>query len=208
MRMRLFGIGLVLLGGSALLASNPTSVVAGSKYTVDPIHSSAVFKITHLNVSNFYGRFNEVTGRFTFDEKSGALGDLEIRIKTESIDTNGEARDRHLKSAEFFDVANHPFFTFKATNIKKKGKNRYAVRGDLTLKGETKSIQVKTAHTGNADCGPRFKYRAGFETVFTIKRSDFGVSALPEFLGDDVEMTISVEAVREEKEKKKKEGGW
>ncbi len=171
------------------------AVSASGTYKVDPIHTSNVFRIRHLNVANFYGRFNEVEGRFVLADDVARCS-IEVTIPTASVDTNHPDRDKHLRAAELFDVENHPRMTFRSTSVKAAGPKGLEVAGDLTLRGVTRPITVMVERTG-AGPGLRGEFRAGLETTFTIKRSDFGMTALMPTLGDEVQFTIAVEGIRE-----------
>ncbi len=165
-------------------------------YKVDPVHSSNVFRIKHLNVANFYGRFNEVEGTFVLDETDPAKCSFDVRLKSASIDTHNEDRDKDLRSEKFFDAEKNPQIAFKSTGVTRSADNQLAVTGDLTLHGVTKSIAVKVELTG-AGPGMRGEFRAGFETTFTVRRSEFGMTALLNGLSDDVQITVSVEGVKQ-----------
>ena len=173
----------------------PAASAAGT-YKVDPVHSSNAFCIRHLGVTNFYGRFNETAGTFVLNDDDPAKDAFEITIKATSIDTHNEARDKHLKSDAFFDVEKYPDITFKSTAVKKEGAGVLVVTGDLTLHGTTKPITTTVMLIG-AGPGMKGEFRAGFETTFTVKRSEYGVSGLPGALGEDVKITVSVEGMRE-----------
>ena len=165
-------------------------------YTVDPIHSSNWFRIKHLNVANFYGRFNEIAGTYTLDDVNPVGSSFDIRIKADSIDTHNDARNQHLKSADFFDAEKNPEITFKSTSVKKTGDKEYEVKGDLTLHGVTKPLTVRIERTG-AGTGMKGEYRSGLETSFEIKRSDFGMNTMQGPLGDEVRLMISIEGIRQ-----------
>jgi polyisoprenoid-binding protein YceI len=172
----------------------PAASAAGT-YKVDPVHSSNVFCIRHLNVANFYGRFDEAAGTFVLNDDA-TKDAFDVTIKVASIDTHNDGRDKHLKSDAFFDVEKYPDITFKSTAVKKEGASALAVTGDLTLHGTTKPITTTVTLIGSGP-GMKGEFRAGFETTFTIKRSEYGVSALPGALGEDVKITVSVEGIRE-----------
>ncbi len=173
----------------------PKSAGGTETFKVDPVHSSNWFAIKHLNVANFYGRFNEVAGTIVLSESDPAACSFDIQIKVDSIDSNNSARDKHLKSAEFFDVEKYPQIAFKSSAVKKAGE-AYEVKGDLTLHGVTKPLAVKVERTG-AGLGMKGEYCAGFETRFDIQRSDFGMATMLNGLGDEVRLTVSIEAVRQ-----------
>jgi polyisoprenoid-binding protein YceI len=177
-------------------ADAPKSAGGTETYKVDPVHSSNWFAIKHLNVANFYGRFNEVDGTIVVSESDPAACLFDIQIKADSVDSHNPARDKHLKSADFFDVEKFPQITFKSSAVKKAGEQAYEVKGDLTLHGVTKPLTVKVERTG-AGLGMKGEYRAGFETRFDIQRSDFGMTTMLNGLGDEVRLTVSIEAVRQ-----------
>ena len=172
-----------------------TAALAADTYVVDPIHSPLIFKIKHLGVSNFYGRFNEVTGTFTVDEKNPAASSVEINIKTESVDTNNPERNTHLKSPDFFNAKEFPVITFKSKKIKETAKDNYEVTGDLTLHGVTKPLAVKLTRIGTGK-DPWGGFRMGFESTFTIKRSDFDMKFMADLVGDEVQLMLSIEGVK------------
>lgn len=185
----------LMSAGSAASASAEvgTSAVAG-RFDVDGGHSSVLFGVKHLELSHFYGRFNKVSGKFTFE--GGSLDDLSIYIKIAagSVDTNSKKRDKHLKSQSFFNSKQFRDITFKSTSFKQLEGNKYEVTGDLTLRGETKPVTTIVEHTGTGDKGGKFGRRSGFETTFTIKRSDFGMNYMVGGgLGDEVKLIISIE---------------
>jgi polyisoprenoid-binding protein YceI len=165
-------------------------------YQVDPVHSSNTFRIKHMNVAYFHGRFNDMAGTFVFDDADPAKCSFDVQVKVDSVDTNNAGRDKHLKSAELFDAEKFPQITFKSTSVKKAGDQTYDVTGDLTLHGVTKPITVKIERTG-AGPGMKGEYRSGCETTFEIKRSDYGMKAMIGPLGDEVHLTVSLEGIRQ-----------
>lgn len=167
-------------------------------YKVDPVHSAMVFRIKHLGVSHFYGRFNEIGGSFTFDDNVASELSFDIQVKTASVDTNANGRDNHLKSADFFNAKQFPTISFKSTAVKQTSKETYDVTGDLTLHGVTKSMTVQMEFVGDGDRGQRFGYRAGFDTTFTINRRDFGMDYMPAMLGDKVKIMFGLVGVEEQ----------
>jgi polyisoprenoid-binding protein YceI len=182
---------LIVLGGLS-------SASAADLYEVDSVHSSVVFRIRHLNVSYAYGRFNDISGQFMFDEADPAKSRIDVSVKVESIDTANTDRDKHLKSAEFFNVAEHPTIAFKSSRVEKLADNKYRAEGELTLMGVTKPLTVELERVGSVD-HPKLGARSGFETVFTIKRGDFGLNAAAGMLGEDVRLMVSIEGVRAQK---------
>jgi polyisoprenoid-binding protein YceI len=196
-RMRCLSIAttLVLLTGCA----TPQRVAwpAGSEhFKVDAVHSSIGFRIEHLNVAFFYGRFNDVSGTFAFDEADPANTVLDIHIRAASIDTHNALRDRHLKSADFFNIGKFKEITFRSTGANRLDEHRFNIAGNLTLLGVTQPLTVMVTRTGTGP-GMHGEQRSGFETSFQIKRSDFGMNAMLDLLGNDVTLTVSIEGVKE-----------
>ncbi len=180
------------------LGAPPGAVARASadEYEVDARHSTVIFRVKHMGVSYFYGRFNEIKGGFSFDKADPTSLVLDLEIKTESIDTNDKKRDDHLKGPDFFHAKQYKTITFKSTKVEQGEDNTYRVTGDLTLHGVTKSITVDIVHVGSGS-DSRGRHRAGFETSFTIKRSDFGMDYMVGGLGDDIRIIVGLEGVRQ-----------
>ncbi|RDL43729.1 hypothetical protein DN730_13360 [Marinomonas piezotolerans] len=170
----------LLVSGGALAAD----------YNVDPAHSAVLFEVGHLGVSTTPGRFNEFEGSFSLDEGNKS-GKVEFTIQADSVDTNHEARDKHLRSPDFLDVKQFPTLTFKSTAFDGK-----SLTGDLTLHGVTKSVTFDVEKVGEGK-DPWGGYRAGFEASTTIKRSDFGVSYFIPGVTDETEIEVFIEGIRQ-----------
>jgi polyisoprenoid-binding protein YceI len=147
-----------------------------------------------MDVGYIHGRFNEFSGTFAFADKGGELA---VEINASSVDTNNKARDAHLKGADFFNVKEFPKIAFKSTSVKTADGKNYDVTGDLTLHGVTKSVTVKLERIGTGKNPRSGQIITGFETTFTIKRSDFGMKFLLAGIGDDVRITLAIEGVRQ-----------
>jgi polyisoprenoid-binding protein YceI len=186
---------LLSLLGVGLLS---VQTLAADTYKIDPVHATAIFRISHLGSSFVYGRFDDVEGTFTVDEQTPANVNFDVSIKADSVDTNSAARDKHLKSADFFSAKEFPTLTFKSTEVKSDGDKKYEVTGDLTIHGVTKSVIAKVDFVGTAD-GTQMKmgFRAGYEAHLTIKRSDFGMDKLVGMVGDEVQLTVSMEGAKQ-----------
>jgi len=172
------------------------ALFAADTYNVDTDHTYIMFRVKHLDVGYSYGRFNGPSGTFVFDESLPSNSSIEMQVKTEGVDTNVEKRDNHLRSPDFFNAAEHPVITFKSTSVKKTSSDSYAVAGNLTLLGTTRPISMVARDTG-AGKDPWGNYRRGFETTFTIKRSEFGMNFMLGGVSDDVDITVSVEGIRQ-----------
>ncbi len=185
--------GLALgLGLAPHSTANPAETQA---FNVDPVHSSVVFRIKHFDVSYFYGRFNQITGKVEFDAEDPVNSSFLIEIKADSVDTNSGQRDRHLKSPDFFNAQEFSSIIFKSTSVSRQGDNRLEVAGDLTMHGVTQPVSVIVDYAGPKNA--RGKSLMGFETTFTIKRSDFGMDTYiaEKALGDEVKLFVSLETI-------------
>lgn len=197
------GVGAVmLLGGAGVAAANAaatapaTNLAAPAPFEVDGAHSSVVFRVKHMNVAYFYGRFNKVSGSFLIDKDNLAASTITATIDAESVDTAIPDRDKHLRSQDFFSVKEFPAITFKSTSIEKgAGENQFTLKGELTFRGVTKPIEAKLEHTGVGP-GRRGGEVGGFEAIFTIKRAEFGMDYMLNGLSDDVNITVSLEGKR------------
>ncbi len=190
--LKIFHLILVL----GLLAIYSSSAYAAETYKLDPAHTSIVFRVKHLGVAYVYGRFNGPTGTFVFDESSPSKSTIEVQAEAKNVDTALEKRDTDLKSPDFFNAGEHPLVSFKSKSVKKLSENTYEVSGDLTLLGKTRTITVEANATG-AGKDPWGGFRRGFETSFAIKRSDFGMDFMMGGVSDDVNLTVSVEGIRQ-----------
>jgi polyisoprenoid-binding protein YceI len=191
MSAKLLALVLASASGIAFLPGSVPDSASAAPMTVDAVHSSLVFRIKHMDIAWFYGSFTKIAGEINLQEKDGSVL---IEVDADSVDSNNEGRDRHLKSQEFFGVKEFPKITFKSRSVAKKGED-WEVAGDFTMHGVTKPLTVVVKHTGTGE-DPRAGTKSGFETQFTIKRSDFGMSygVDKKALGDEVQVMLSVEA--------------
>ena len=187
---------LVSLMVSGLVAALSIPAYAAETYKLDPDHTSIVFRVKHLDVAYVYGRFNGPTGSFVFDESFPAKNSIEIQVNAKDVDTAVEKRDNHLRSPDFFDAGKYPLVSFKSTSVKKLNNDTYEVAGNLTLLSKSRPISVKAFGTGSGK-DPWGSMRRGFETSFTIKRSEFGMNFMLDGVSDDVVITVSVEGIQQ-----------
>lgn len=171
-----------------------SSIKAADTFEIDPVHSSVLFKIRHMNLADFYGRFNEIKGTVSFDRENPGKSSVTAEVPVERVDTHNDKRNQHLKSPDFFNVKQFPTITFKSTKVEKDGED-FKVTGDFTLHGVTKSITVEFEKVGEGK-GMQGETRAGGKTEFKIKRSDYGMNFMTNAIGDEVEITLSLEAVK------------
>lgn len=181
-----------LLAGIALLAA--AAPAQTTTWKIDPVHSGIEFKIRHLGVSNVRGTLSKPTGLVTLDGNDITKSSVEATIDTTTVNTNNDARDKHLKSPDFFDVEKFPTMTFKSTSLSNAG-GKLTLTGNLTLNGVTKPVTLALDGPAAPQPGPRGSTVSGFSATGTIHRTDFGFG--PKFsaptLGDDVTFTIDIE---------------
>jgi polyisoprenoid-binding protein YceI len=182
----------------APVATPPAASAASPSMTcdVDAVHSKALFRVHHLGAGQFWGRFNDVSGSFTFAPGTAEGMSFDIAIATESVDTGTEDLDQHLRSPDFFSSKDFPKMSFRSTGAKKTGERTYELTGQLTMCGKTKPVTATLEFCGMADTSRGFK--AGFEAQFTIKRSEFGMNyGVGEgTLGDEVRVIVGLEGNR------------
>jgi polyisoprenoid-binding protein YceI len=192
--MKLLDTNRLVLAGAILALLAVAQPLSAASYTIDPVHSSALFKIQHFGVSNVYGALWDVTGTITYDEASEADASIEITITTASLDTNNERRDAHISSPDFLDAKQFPTINFVSTAVRPLGQGRYEVVGDLTLHGVTTQVKATADKVGQGPHPRSGKPLIGFETRFTFKRSDFDMEFMLGPLSDEVEIVVSIEA--------------
>ncbi|MCU0834632.1 MAG: YceI family protein [Chromatiaceae bacterium] len=176
----------------------PGLATAVEKYVIDTegAHAFVQFRVKHLGYSWLYGRFNEFSGTFTYDEDDPSSSRVEVLINTASIDSNHAERDKHLRNEDFLDVKTYPEARFKSTSYKETGINKAVLTGDLTLRGITRPITIQVQKIGNGP-DPWGGYRRGFEGTTTIALRDFGIDFNLGPAARDVELTLSVEGIRQ-----------
>ncbi len=171
--------------------------VGADTYIVDKTHALVGFTVRHLVINKVRGKFNDFTGTITYNEQDITKSALKGTIKVASIDTDNAKRDKHLRSPDFFDAANHPDITFVSKRIKQSGDVNRLV-GDVTIHGITKEIEIPFTITGKIK-DPWGKMRIGFEAILRINRQDFGVaySKVMDNGGLVVGNTINIELIGE-----------
>lgn len=191
-----------LLGLAACASALGSSAIAAAEqYAIEMSHTSIIFGISHLGYSYTYGRFNEAKGNFTWDKSNPASSKFQLAIPVASLDTNDEARDKHLRNADFFNASQFPYITFASTKVDAlqqpgpRGET-HNVTGNFTMHGVTRQVTLPMKKLGEGP-GPYGKYRSGFFCQTTIKRSDFGMTNMIPNIGDEVAVTISFEGVRQ-----------
>jgi len=178
-----------------------TLAAFGQSYEIDASHSAATFAVKHMMVTNVSGRFSNVQGKVAYDEKNLAKSSIEATIDVTTINTNEPKRDGHLKSADFFDVANHAKMTFQSTKVYKYG-GITKVDGNLTLHGVTKPVTMTLDEVSNEVKSPMGTIVRGAVARTKISRRDFGLTWNKTIetggvvVGDEIAITLEIELTR------------
>ena len=189
---------------AALALALPLAALAQPEtYKLDEHHTFPNFMINHLGYSTIFGRFNKTSGSFTVDFQA-KTGSVEMTIDAASVDTgdherNGlpRTRDEHLRTADFFNVAEFPRITFKSTGVKFNGDALAEIDGQITMLGVTKPLTLRLEHW---KCGAHpftKKQMCGGNAVGALKRSEFGVKYGVPAISDEVKLNISFEAYKQ-----------
>ncbi len=190
MRMK---IVLSLVVSVALMVAIGGTALAADQFKIDPAHTSATFRVLHQGYSYLAGRFNEIVGDVMFDEGDLLKSQVNITIKTESVDTNHKKRDDHLRSPDFFNAKEFPDMTFKSTGVEQTGDKTGKLKGDLTLLGVTKPVTLDVTFHRIAPNSKNIVI-AGFSASGKIKRTDFGMTYGLQGIGDEITIEIAAEA--------------
>ena len=153
---------------------NGVEYPAVGTYALDTMHTTLGFTVRHMAVSKVRGAFNTFEGTLELAENPED-SKVSVTIQAGSVDTRDENRDNHLRTNDFFDVENHPTWTFVSTAIKPEDANEWKVEGDLTIRGVTKSVTLDATLEGVVK-DPYGMHRVGFSAKTTINREDFGVA--------------------------------
>ncbi len=177
-------------------------LASAANYAIDSAHSAAQFKVRHLMVSNVRGDFSKLAGTMEFDAKNLAKSKVDATIDVSTVNTREPDRDKHLKSADFFDVEKFPQMIFKSKKWAVAGAGKYKVTGDLTIRGVTKEVVFEVSGVTPETKGMMGETRVGALVSGKVNRKDFGVSwnktldAGGVAVGDEVEITLDIEAVK------------
>jgi polyisoprenoid-binding protein YceI len=169
------GVAAVMAAVQERVAKVSYAPIPGGEYKIDPQHSIIGFAIRHLEINWVEGRFKDFDGVIRYDADDITKSSVDVTAKIESIDTGVEARDKHLRTADFFDATTHPTMTFKSTRVERKGKDKYVLHGDFTLKGVTKQVALPFTITG-AIKDSRGNTRFGIIAETKINRRDYGIT--------------------------------
>ena len=188
MKMKTIASSVLALGlFGATLTANAADYVMDKK----GMHTFIQFRVQHLGYSWLYGRFNEFDGKFNYDAAAPEKTKVSVKIDTSSVDSAHAERDKHLRSDDFLNVDKFPEATFVSTSFDGK-----TLKGDLTLLGVTKPLELAVEKIGEGK-DPWGGYRAGFEGKVTFAMADFGIKKSLGPKSANVEMTLSVEGIRQ-----------
>lgn len=199
--IRISVVAAALLGAAASVLALPLQSPTPAKavpandgtWSIDPVHSKALFRVMHLGVGAFWAKFDAVTGSIVYFGGDKAP-EFDVSVAIESVHSGNENLDKHLKSPDFFNAKEFPAMTFKSTKGVLKSPGTWEICGQLTMHGQTHEACATVTMTGSADTGRGPK--AGFEAMFTIKRSQWGMNYGVEqgSLGDEVRVIVALEA--------------
>jgi polyisoprenoid-binding protein YceI len=208
--IRMILISVILIGLSGCIswvtpAVTPqlTELQAG-EYTLDPNHAALLFKIQHLGLSTYVGRFNQFDARLSFDPNNMPAAQLEATVQIDSLDINNQKLEKNLQNSSWFDSEQFPQAYFKSQkvtpidtiNTDPNINNQFEFHGLLTLHGVTKPVTFNATFHGGADNWMTGKYTLGFSAIGTIKRSDFGMSSYIPIVGDEIQLEIYAEFLK------------
>jgi polyisoprenoid-binding protein YceI len=172
-------------------------------FSIDPSHSRAGFTVRHMGFSKVRGRFEQLEGFLHMEGNDLSTLEAQATIQTQSITTNDQKRDEHLRSADFFEVEKYPTLTFKSTGVEGVDGNRFTLVGELTMHGVTRTVELAGEFLGEG-VDPWGGTRAAFEAATTVNRKDYGLNwnAVLEtgglLVSDAVEITLEIQAVRQD----------
>jgi polyisoprenoid-binding protein YceI len=185
-----------LLISSALAITTMASAALPSQWQLDDSHTRVGFSVNHLGFSTTMGRFNDVQGTVNYDIKTPNKTNMNFTIATDSIDTNWDARDKHLKTDEFFNVAKYPTMTFKSTKISFINPQQAKITGDFTMLGQTKPLTLDVTLNKIANSPLTKEPVIGFRATGNIDRAAYGMTAYAAGITTNVPIQIDGELVQ------------
>lgn len=183
---------------AAALASTATFAAAADKYVLDASHSQIVFSYNHLGYSTTYGMFSGFEGEIAFDQENAANSSVSVSMPVKSMFTGWEQRFGHFMSPGLFGAEDGDMITFTSTSIEVTGETTANITGDLTVNDVTKSVVLDATLNKVGPHPESQKEWAGFDATTTLVRSDFGLGLAAPYVSDELEVTISIEAMKAE----------
>lgn len=171
---------------------SPADAPAGT-YELDPAHTSVVWRVSHMGTSYFVGRFDRAAGSLKIDPKAPQAAFVQISLDAASVSTSVAGFDEKLRGPTFLDAKAHPKITFVTGKVNQQGPTRAFVPGNLTFRGITKPLILDVTWNGVVFSPYTGANALGFSAKGKLKRSDFGLSTLPNVVGDEVELQIETE---------------
>ena len=186
-------IGFLIAGMSLAFSQSPTETVEPESFKLDKVHSMVLFRVHHQGAGQFWGRFNDVTGTVLYPRDDSSSPRFDVEVDVASVDTGTAKLDRTLMSPDFFNGPEHPTISFRSSAGERTGEGLWKITGDLTMLGKTLPVTAMVEVTGVR--GNPVVAKAGWEAIFTIKRSDFGMDwgVENDSLGDEVRLVIGLE---------------
>lgn len=187
---------------TALLVVALATGVNAQNWKVDGVHSSVYFKVSHMVVTKQKGDFKSFDGTISFDGKDYSKASVEFTVDVNSVNTDNENRDKHLKSADFFEAEKFPTITFKSTKVAQVSGNKFTITGNMTMKGVTKEVTFDAEFNGVSKLPTEMGggTKAGFSATAKINRQDFGLTWSKSLdggglvVGNEVEIFMEIEA--------------
>jgi polyisoprenoid-binding protein YceI len=173
-----------------------------TNWKIDNLHSSVGFKVRHMMISNVSGTFGNISAEATTNGDDFTTARMNFKAEIDTINTGVADRDAHLKSADFFDAANHPELLFHSTGVKQGASDELEISGEMTIHGVTKPVSLKAEFAGIA-VDPYGQTKAGLSVTGKIKRSDFGLtwSAVTEagniVVGDEIKLECEIQLIKQ-----------
>lgn len=193
-----------LLISSALALTTVASAALPSQWQLDDSHTRVGFSVNHLGFSTTMGHFNDVKGVVNYDVKAPSKTNISFTIATDSIDTNWDERDEHLKKAKFFNVTKYPTMTFKSTSVKFINPQQAKVTGDFTMLGQTKPLTLDVTLNKIANSPLTKEPVIGFRATGNIDRAAYGMTAFADGITTNVPIQIDGELIEKKAQTKKK----
>lgn len=194
-------IAAAIIAPAALLSLPGLSLA--ENWTIDPVHSTASFRVKHMMISDVSGSFRDIRGTLVLDRENIEKSQVDVTMAATSIDTGMQKRDDHLRSSDFFDVATYPNLTFTSKQVKEVSGNQFTLVGDLTIHGVTRKVELQvTGPTAEAK-DPWGNIRTAAKATARINRKDFGLtwnSALETggvLVGEDVLIELDVQFIKQ-----------
>ena len=184
------------LFAASSLAFATSAFAAPETYGVEPNHTYANFSYNHMGLSTQISKFSKTSGTVVYD-KAARTGSVDVTIDMKSVDTGSTLFNGHIQGADFLDTEKFPTATFKSTKVVFEGDKPATIEGNLTIKGITKPVTLKVTHFNNMEHPMAKRDAIGANASTQIKRTEFNAGKYAPLVGDDVTITISLEAIKQ-----------